>query len=237
MLKKTNNNELDYKTINEVAKLSKNILSIGVILTVILAIYVFTLIFKEWKIGSYILAILSILSPLIIGVVIAWLFDPIVSWFKKKGLKRSIGAIITYLIFFSIIALVLGTLIPLLSTQINELVKIVPSIVSSVQEWTDNIFNRLGDIEGFDAVAFQAKLFEQLDLFRQIGYDIPEPEEKSEQTQNNISVLSSLVIASAEQITSSQIRNAAKKIERSISISERKESTIDGRNDEDDRNQ
>ena len=78
---------------------------------------------------------------------------------------------------------------------------------------------------------------EQLDLFRQIGYDIPEPEEKSEQTQNNISVLSSLVIASAGQITSSQIRNAAKKIERSISISERKESTIDGRNDEDDRNQ
>ena len=174
MLKKTNNNELDYKTINEVAKLSKNILSIGVILTVILAIYVFTLIFKEWKIGSYILAILSILSPLIIGVVIAWLFDPIVSWFKKKGLKRSIGAIITYLIFFSIIALVLGTLIPLLSTQINELVKIVPSIVSSVQEWTDNIFNRLGDIEGFDAVAFQAKLFEQLDLFSdRITNDLP----------------------------------------------------------------
>lgn len=174
MLKKTNNNELDYKTINEVAKLSKNILSIGVILIVILAIYVFTLIFKEWKIGSYILAILSILSPLIIGVVIAWLFDPIVSWFKKKGLKRSIGAIITYLIFFSIIALVLGTLIPLLSTQINELVKIVPSIVSSVQEWTDNIFNRLGDIEGFDAVAFQAKLFEQLDLFSdRITNDLP----------------------------------------------------------------
>lgn len=174
MLKKINNNELDYKTINEVAKLSKNILSIGVILTVILAIYVFTLIFKEWKIGSYILAILSILSPLIIGVVIAWLFDPIVSWFKKKGLKRSIGAIITYLIFFSIIALVLGTLIPLLSTQINELVKIVPSIVSSVQEWTDNIFNRLGDIEGFDAVAFQAKLFEQLDLFSdRITNDLP----------------------------------------------------------------
>ncbi len=174
MLKKTNNNELDYKTINEVAKLSKNILSIGVILTVILAIYVFTLIFKEWKIGSYILAILSILSPLIIGVVIAWLFDPIVSWFKKKGLKRSIGAIITYLIFFSIIALVLGTLIPLLSTQINELVKIVPSIVSSVQEWTDNIFNRLGNIEGFDAVAFQAKLFEQLDLFSdRITNDLP----------------------------------------------------------------
>ena len=174
MFKKTNNNELDYRTINEVAKLSKSILSIGVILTIILAIYVFTLIFKEWKIGSYVLAILSILSPLIIGVVIAWLFDPIVSWFKKKGLKRMIGTIITYLIFFSIIALVLGTLIPLLSTQINELVKIVPSIVSSVKNWTDNIFNRLGNIDGFDAVAFQAKLFEQLNVFSdKITNDLP----------------------------------------------------------------
>lgn len=174
MFKKTNNNELDYRTINEVAKLSKSILSIGVILTIILAIYVFTLIFKEWKIGSYVLAILSILSPLIIGVVIAWLFDPIVSWFKKKGLKRMIGTIITYLIFFSIIALVLGTLIPLLSTQINELVKIVPSIVNSVKNWTDNIFNRLGNIDGFDAVAFQTKLFEQLNVFSdKITNDLP----------------------------------------------------------------
>ena len=162
---KNKNSELDYKTINEVAKLSKTILSIGVILTIILAIYVFTLIFKEWKIVNYILSILSILSPLIIGVVIAWLFDPIVSALKKRGLSRTVGSVLTYLIFFCIIALVLGTLIPLLSTQFNELVKIVPNIVNSVQNWIDNIFNKLGNIDGFDAVSFQNKLFEQLDIF------------------------------------------------------------------------
>ena len=72
---------------------------------------------------------------------------------------------------------------------------------------------------------------EQLDLFRQIGYDIPEPEIEDEQTQNNISVLSSLVIASAEQIPSSSIRIAGNKIERGLSILARKESEIDGRDD------
>lgn len=76
---------------------------------------------------------------------------------------------------------------------------------------------------------------EQLDLFRQIGYDIPEPEVKDEQTQDNISVLSSLVIASAEQIPSSSIRIAANKIEKGLSILVRKESEIDGRDDEDGR--
>lgn len=76
---------------------------------------------------------------------------------------------------------------------------------------------------------------EQLDLFRQIGYDIPEPEVKDEHTQDNISVLSSLVIASAEQIPSSSIRIAANKIERGLTIAQRKESEIDGRDDEDSR--
>lgn len=77
---------------------------------------------------------------------------------------------------------------------------------------------------------------EQLDLFRQIGYEIPEPEVKDEQTQNNISALSNLVVASAEEIPSSAIRIAATQIERGLSIAKEKEgSEIDGRDDECDR--
>ena len=174
MFKKNSNDSIDFKTINEVAKLSKTILTIGVFLSVILAIYVFTLVFKEWKLVNYILVVLSILSPLIIGVIVAWLFDPIVAWFKKKGLKRVIGAVITYLVFFGIIALVLGTLIPLLSNQINEVAKIMPNIVSSIQNWIDAFFDRLGNIDGFDAVAFKDKLFEQLNIFgNRLTNDLP----------------------------------------------------------------
>lgn len=165
MFRKSDKNELDYQTINEVANLSKKILSIGVVLSLILAIYVFTLIFKEWQIAHYIVSALSILAPVIIGVIIAWLFDPIVSWFRKKGFKRVFGAIVVYAVFLGIIAIFLGTLIPLLSDQVNELVKILPGIVSDLQYFVNDLFNKLGDIEGFDAEGFKADLFMQIENF------------------------------------------------------------------------
>ena len=43
MFRRNDKNELDYKTINEVVSLTKQILSIGAVLAVILAIYIFTL--------------------------------------------------------------------------------------------------------------------------------------------------------------------------------------------------
>lgn len=75
---------------------------------------------------------------------------------------------------------------------------------------------------------------EQVDLFRQIGYDIPDPEVKDEQTQNSISTLSSLVVASSKEIPSSAIRIAAKQIEQGLT---REESVIDEKTNECDRYQ
>ena len=53
-------------------------------------------------------------------MVVAWLFDPLVKKLKKKGIKRSIGAIIVYVILIAIIVIVVGSIIPVLIEQIND---------------------------------------------------------------------------------------------------------------------
>ena len=90
---------IDIPKLNDVLSLSKNILKIVYLLSIIIAIYLITIIFKEWKIGGTILSILSIVSPLFIGFFIAWLFNPFVTWLQKKGVRRGLGTLLTYILF------------------------------------------------------------------------------------------------------------------------------------------
>ena len=76
--------EVDTKNLNDVITLSKRILKIMYGLFLILAIYVALKLFKELNIKATLLVILKILTPLFIGVAVAWLFDPFVKKLKKK---------------------------------------------------------------------------------------------------------------------------------------------------------
>ena len=90
---------LDYKKINEVVSIGKSILNIILILSIFALILLFTYILKEWKVLSIIKTILKILSPFFIGLVLAWLFDPIVTYLGKKGIKRVLGTTFVFIIF------------------------------------------------------------------------------------------------------------------------------------------
>ena len=80
-------------------------------------------------------------------MVVAWLFDPLVKKLKKKGIKRSIGAIIVYVILIAIIVVVVGSIIPVLIEQINDFAKSLPSVFDSVKGWIENIFNNLKNMK------------------------------------------------------------------------------------------
>ena len=163
--KKKNDKELDIKTLNEVVGLGKKILNIFYVLIIIAGIYCITLVFKEWKFLDFILTTLKIVAPFFIGILLAWLFDPLVKKMKKKGIKRGIGTLIVYVVFIGIIVTVLCIFIPLLTNQINELVKVLPSIIDKIQLWIDNVFDKLTNIKGFDALSAKDELLKGLDTF------------------------------------------------------------------------
>lgn len=164
-LKKEKNQEIDTKKLNDVIGLSKKILKIMYGLFIILAIYVALILFKELNIGSTIATIIGILTPLFIGLVVAWLFDPFVKKLKKKGIRRSLGATIVYIVFAIILVIVVGSIIPILIDQINDFAKSLPSVFDSVKNWITNIFDKLNNIENFDAMSMKDEIFKKIETF------------------------------------------------------------------------
>ena len=92
MLKKRD--KLDVDNLNEVISLSKKLLRIGLIIAIIVLIALGTYLIKTWKVLEFIKAILVIISPVFIGLLIAWLFDPIVGVMEKK-MPRILACILT----------------------------------------------------------------------------------------------------------------------------------------------
>lgn len=162
MFKKDKN--LNYTKVNDLVSLSLTVLKIFLILLVIVGTYLLIVLIKEVHILPFILTILSLLSPLFIGVVIAWLFDPFVTYLHKKGIKRVFGAAISYALFLGIITLVLTALVPLLSEQVNDFVTTtLPNLFISIRNFFDNFFDNLNNIENFDALALKNEIFIKLE--------------------------------------------------------------------------
>lgn len=152
--KNDSNKRLNTRKVNELVKTGNKILNILYILFIILLVYVVSLIFKEWKILGFLGKILSIISPIFIGWFFAWLLSPIVKKLTDKGMNRLFATIIAYLAMVLMIGLILAFTIPSLGTQISDIVTAVPSIVSDIKEWINNIFVKISNLslENLDSV-------------------------------------------------------------------------------------
>lgn len=142
--KNNKNNELDYKAINRFFYTSNNLLKFILVLVIILAVLLATYLIKEWSILGIIGTILSVISPVFIGFVIAWLLDPLATKFSHK-MPRVLACILTYLIIFGSIILILVLTVPTFSSGITDIVSVVPDIVDNVQDFAGDMFESLGD--------------------------------------------------------------------------------------------
>ena len=163
--KNSEDKKIDYKKLNDVIGLTKKILKITYILVAIIGIYAITLIFKEWNIMKFLKTFLTIVSPFFIGVAIAWLFDPFVRLLKNKGIKRTLGAILTYVLFIGGFLIILSLIIPLLGNQINDFANNIPTIFETIKGWIDGIFDNFANIKNFDVEAVKAELFMKIEDF------------------------------------------------------------------------
>ena len=104
----------------------------------------------------------SILSPLFIGIVIAWLLNPIVTYMQRKNINRVAGTIITYIAFILVLYLVLNSVLPILSDEINEFAKNVPIILDKIQVFVDGIFDKFEN-PAFDINATKLELYTKVE--------------------------------------------------------------------------
>lgn len=76
--------KVDKKELNKFIKTSNKVLQLVHILVLVLVALLVTYVVKEWKILDFILDILKVISPVFIGLLIAWLLDPLVTKMEKK---------------------------------------------------------------------------------------------------------------------------------------------------------
>lgn len=175
MLRKIKTEELDIPKINDSITLLTKILRILYVLVIIVGVYFILKLFQELNIKDIVLVILKTIAPVFIGLFIAWLFDPIVKYLKRRGIRRGAGALIVYIIFLGFLALIVSAIIPTLTSQINELVKTIPTVLDSVKNWIDDIFKGLNSIEGFDSAAMKVEVFGKIETYTvELAQSLPE---------------------------------------------------------------
>lgn len=163
-MEKRKKEELNISGINEVVDFSRKILHLLYAVMIIAIIFIVTILIKEWGILSFILGLCKVLSPLFIGFVIAWLFNPLVTKMEEKGITRVWGSIIVYAIFLLILIIFLRFLVPTIYVQINELFSNLPAIFNDTKEGINQFFAKFSSVEGFDIDSVKNNMMASLEL-------------------------------------------------------------------------
>ncbi len=172
--KKKDDKKIDYPKLNEVIKLSRDILKIILILGIVTLVVLASYILREWKVFSIIKTILGILSPFFIGLIIAWLFDPIVTFMQKKGIHRALSTCVVFVLFIALIVLVGSLVIPSLGDQINEIINTAPNVIEDLTGFFDNFVDRLSKLYDYDLTGLKADFTEAFNqIFLSITVDLP----------------------------------------------------------------
>ena len=154
----TRKRKINYQDLNDILKIGKKILGIFLILIIVLSIYICVRVCKELNVSSIIVTLFSILSPLFIGIVIAWLLNPIVNYLEKKKVRRIIGVSLSYVVLLAIIFLILNSIIPLAYNQISDLSQLVPKIISNIESIIDKVLGHFNNIDAINVSELKDKI-------------------------------------------------------------------------------
>ena len=140
---KNEKEKINVKNINEITSIGKRILKILYILIIALAEYIFTLVNKEWGVLKFVWTIFEVISPLFIGVLIAYLFNPLITRMTRSGkLNRGVATSIVYILLIVFIYLICSYLFPLVGREINDLISYLPTVLDSVTTFINNILSK-----------------------------------------------------------------------------------------------
>lgn len=159
------NKKVDYNKINDILHLFHNALKIFYILLFIVCGYLLIKVCQDLNISKFLLDILSILAPLFIGLVIAWLFNPFVIFLQKHKIKRVFGVVISYILLLGVLTLVIGSICPILYDQIISFAETVPNLVNELETGLDGFLDRFSNIDGVNIESVKDSLMIQLDTF------------------------------------------------------------------------
>ncbi|MDD2057908.1 AI-2E family transporter [Pseudomonas sp. GD03860] len=91
-----------------------------------------------------------ILSPFLVGILLAYLADPLVDRLERAGLSRTWGVVVVFTLFTLLLTLLLLVLVPMLAKQLIRLYELAPQMLDWLQhEALPFVQARLGLADGF----------------------------------------------------------------------------------------
>ncbi|HOC08811.1 MAG TPA: AI-2E family transporter, partial [Bacillota bacterium] len=84
----------------------------------------------------------SILKPFVIGIIIAYIFNPLVEALIKRGLERMAAVLIVYSAILSAAAGLLSFLLPSVYREAMKMMDILPSYALRAKEYLDGVYLR-----------------------------------------------------------------------------------------------
>jgi predicted PurR-regulated permease PerM len=75
----------------------------------------------------------KILLPFVAGMALAYLLDPVASWFERRGFGRLTATIIILILFVILFVATMVIVVPILANQVTALISQVPAYVDSLQ--------------------------------------------------------------------------------------------------------
>lgn len=177
--------KLDIPKLNDLLGVGNNILKILYILLIVLLVYLGIILLKEFGVLSMILKVISVISPLFIGFIIAWLLNPLVTKLTNKGLNRTVSVILIYALLIVFLYLFTLVAVPALANQIKDIVGTIPTILSDLKAWVEGLFDKISDISLENLDTTKAHFFESIE---KIGTNL-----QTNLPQTALNIISSLV--------------------------------------------
>lgn len=157
--------KLDIESLNDALFTLKKILKIGFIFSIIALVFLATRLIKEWNILIFIKEFLIVISPIFIGLIIAWLLDPIVKWLQNKKVPRIVSCILVYVVFIGGIFLIVSLMIPTFINQIKDFVGTVPELLKNLKNFTNELFTNFSNNHNIDLSTVKSQLFMSIENF------------------------------------------------------------------------
>ena len=165
MFKRKKDQEIDISSLNVILSTGKKLINIGYIMAIIALILLGTYLVKEWHAVRFLGDFLIVISPIFIGLIIAWLLDPVVKWLQGKKIPRIGACVIVYLLFLALLFLILALLVPAMGSQIKDFVSGLPDLIHDFQHYVSDFTKNLNHTFDYDFSSVKNSIYQAIEEF------------------------------------------------------------------------
>ena len=165
LFRKIKDKEVDISSLNDILSTGKKLVQIGYVMAIIALVLLVTYLIKEWQVLQFVGEFLAVISPIFIGLIIAWLLDPLVKILQGKKVPRILACILVYLLFIVVLFLIVALLFPAMGSQVKDFIGNIPDLVNDSKDFFNNIIADLSRTFDYDLSSVKDHLYHSVETF------------------------------------------------------------------------